>query len=45
MTAILNKYASEKGEVQAFAMHSSNLRGAVSRALAGTSLAIIMQRA
>ena len=32
MTAILNKYAKEIGELQAFSMHSFRSRGAVSRA-------------
>lgn len=45
MTATLKKYAKEIGEVQAFSMHSFRSGGAVSRALAGESLATIMQKA
>ena len=45
MTAILKKYAKDRGEVQAFSMHFFSSGGAVSRALAGESLATMMQKA
>ena len=45
MTAILKKYAQERGEVQAFSMHSFRSGGAGSRTSAGESLATIMQKA